>query len=136
MIYLAVFTLKKHSRLENTHPFITQCRSLKKTTTKQFVLSSKNTSIFFIQSNEQLRPGCCFDFYSGEHKHNKFTATREIFVIGTQLCKGNNSHSVLLCSKKLPLFAEVAEAAGSTPHSAWQAALKYQSQSLYNREDS
>lgn len=36
----------------------------------------------------------------------------------------------------LPLFAEVAEAAGSAQYSVWQGALKYQSPSLYNREDS
>jgi len=36
----------------------------------------------------------------------------------------------------LPLFAEVAEAAGRVQYSTWQAALKYQSLSLYNREGS
>lgn len=33
---------------------------------------------FVIEKKEQMWPGCGFDFYSREHKHNTFTATRDI----------------------------------------------------------
>lgn len=49
-----------------------------------------------VQWNERPRPGHGFDFNSSEHKHYKFSDTREFcfFLIGTQLCKDNNSLSL------------------------------------------
>lgn len=56
-------------------------------------LSCNTAEIFpnWFMWNEQPRPGNGFDFYSSEHKHYKFTVTRETFLIGTRLCRGNNS---------------------------------------------